>query len=931
MILMSGIERLGLRAGGLGGRLGGAAVLAACAGGLGGVAAPAQGQAFTSLLQIFEIQWLDLERRVPDVFVSGYNGVWLPQPGLASFQSVGYDVFDRFNLGEPPLTANSPSRRRTTYGTEATFVAMTRQLQRANIEVYPDSVLNHNSGRTTNFNFYAAGGYEGFHVPLPNPPRDLLPTDDWGDFHGGNAGGYLQSENPGGPNYNLWEGDLVALVDINQFDSNEFIRQPTEAGNPLNIPAGTVRNLPRPENARFYPDLSTSPDVFTNPASNHSGSDVVTRYRFNLADPMAGDPVAENPGEYLGRWSQWMLQVIGVDGFRLDASKHTFPGFWDFVYDSYVFLGRTRADGVRVTPFSFGENTTGNGDILANYYRKDGFANRGSLDLAGAGALRNLVNAGGFGNWNDVLGQHLDIADNGLQDGSAGVLHVFSHDNGTIDGPAGGFPSLRQQGFFAHAYMLLRPGRTIVYHNARGVPRSSGFFPDEGTPVALGWNPITQAPEDALVRLNEIRNTYAFGQYNPLAVQPDVIIYERSVPFGGGRDASLLVAANDRYDAGFDTRTVTTSFPAGTRLHELTGNAANPAVDPGNTVPEVITVGPGGSVTLVVPRNSSSAGEHHRGYVAYGPPVPITDVSIVGASGVIPPDPASFPDHLQRLTEIQIVESDAFTLRLETALRDATDGITDDNALFRINAGAGDWNGSGGPDFPLSQSVIGGYEQFTDVNQPGMASPSKSGLYEQVIDATRLEEGFHYISTIAFRQRPGGTSPIFAEERVVICVDRLDAPLELVNLDGPDDPRPTYEIVTPDGTVERVHTFLNLAPGSDPVALASIFNAAQRYDRNQFRRTFDTDLQPGQNTVTVLAFETSGRPVVREFGVQFGDGSCNAADLAQPFGSLTFADISAFLAAFQGQDPSADLAAPFGSFTFADISAFLAAFSAGCP
>ncbi len=58
---------------------------------------------------------------------------------------------------------------------------------------------------------------------------------------------------------------------------------------------------------------------------------------------------------------------------------------------------------------------------------------------------------------------------------------------------------------------------------------------------------------------------------------------------------------------------------------------------------------------------------------------------------------------------------------------------------------------------------------------------------------------------------------------------------------------------------------------------------------------------------------------------------CSPADLAPPFGALTFADISAFLAAFSSQDPSADLAAPAGQFTFADISAFLAAFSAGCP
>jgi hypothetical protein len=58
---------------------------------------------------------------------------------------------------------------------------------------------------------------------------------------------------------------------------------------------------------------------------------------------------------------------------------------------------------------------------------------------------------------------------------------------------------------------------------------------------------------------------------------------------------------------------------------------------------------------------------------------------------------------------------------------------------------------------------------------------------------------------------------------------------------------------------------------------------------------------------------------------------CNAADLAEPFGDLTFADITSFLAAFNASDPAADLADPQGQFTFADITAFLAAFNAGCP
>ncbi len=54
------------------------------------------------------------------------------------------------------------------------------------------------------------------------------------------------------------------------------------------------------------------------------------------------------------------------------------------------------------------------------------------------------------------------------------------------------------------------------------------------------------------------------------------------------------------------------------------------------------------------------------------------------------------------------------------------------------------------------------------------------------------------------------------------------------------------------------------------------------------------------------------------------------SDFAFPVGQLSFADISAFLAAFSAMDPAADIAAPIGQFTFADISSFLQSFAVGC-
>ncbi|MEM1184003.1 MAG: zinc metalloprotease [Planctomycetota bacterium] len=61
-----------------------------------------------------------------------------------------------------------------------------------------------------------------------------------------------------------------------------------------------------------------------------------------------------------------------------------------------------------------------------------------------------------------------------------------------------------------------------------------------------------------------------------------------------------------------------------------------------------------------------------------------------------------------------------------------------------------------------------------------------------------------------------------------------------------------------------------------------------------------------------------------------GGTSCNAADLAAPFGFLDLADTDAFISAFLSGDAAGDLVAPFGFFDLSDVDAFIADFLAGC-
>lgn len=877
------------------------------------------------ILQWFECQWRDVEHRAPDFFMAGYGATWLPPATKAmSSASVGYDIWDRFDLGSP----NAP----TAYGTEEGFRAMVGELHGADGLVYADSVLNHNGPRIGSASFQERGGYPGFWMNSGTPPQSKGINDDWGDFHSGR----YQSHDPGGSWYDLFEGDLVGLIDIAQETNNQFIRQPVAQGEPQNIPAGTVFNRPNADNVRFYPDRDLNPFTFTNPGAHGNGPLQFTLYPYNAADPGAGDAVADNGTGMLMRWSQWMLEEHKVDGFRLDAAKHVPNWFWDMFFDSSVYLRWTTPSGRAATPLSFVEVIDGNGFIADNYVRlRDGFGNRDALDINGGGGLRNLINAGGFGSWQDALNGHLDNQDDGLNNGSLGVNHVFSHDNGSVGdgGSQPPLPSVRQQGLPQNAYVLMRPGRSIVYHNARGINRGGGFWPREGNSTALGLNPAADVLDDSLTKLVQLHNEYGRGLFNPITnTDPnnpsptDVLVFERRSPIGGGDySANVLVAVNDRFDSGAQQRNVRTSFAPGTRLHELTGAAGDALVDPSGQIPQVLIVGGDRRVALTVPNNVSSAGEHGRGYVIYGPVAPLGVLELTNVTGVIEADPSNAPAAVRRLTDVDVVEADSFEIQLTTMAADPLDPNTDDEAIFRLDQGYFDYNGNGQIDPPTRGSVSSGYEAFMTLNEPLYGSGQAEGLYVQEIDATQLAEGYHYISVMAFRHREANEAPILREIRRVVYVDREGPALEVTNLpERIEEARYEFAFRFLDRTGTRVHVFWDLPDGMDPIVESDFANLAARRDRFEWRKTV-VDLQHGWHTLTLAAFEASDNAAVYEFEI-FVD-HC-AADFDDS-GEVNTLDFLAFLNAFNSGDPAADFNGD-GSINSLDFLAFLNAFNLGC-
>jgi glycosidase len=918
-------------------------------------------------LQWFETPWTVMERRMVDVFINGYGSVWLPPPSRAyvwpgsanqNSTSAGYDAFDRFNLGTPTA--------QTAFGTEQYFGAMVDEYHRAGVEVYIDTILNHNSGRQTGAGFMQDGGYPGFTMNPPTPMRDKLPTDNWGDFHGGISTGYYQSEAPQSIRYCLLQGDLVALVDIDQGSNNLFIRQPTVAGNPQNIPGGTYFNRPDPNNARFYPDAALGTDApVNNPGMWFAGAlntgifaapcDVPWRNetpssfsfgRFNTANPMAGDPVPENATGYTMRWVQWMMDVQKVDGFRLDAVKHVPSWYWDSFFDSVTHQRRMTPDGRQVNPVVFGECVEGNDFCFDRYVRKpngrtngrlaagDAFANRDVLDLTGAGRLRNNVGAGGPDNLGAVLNDHIDNTDDGFNNGTVGFNHIWSHDNGTTGTGAvlAPIPTARQQGWYMHAYLLFRPGPSIVFYNGRGVNRTGpGFYPKQGVPVALGQDGSSTALEAAITNLVQLSNQFGRGEFTPRWQDGDTLVFERRTRSGATYSGNCIVGLNDRYDGGFDTRTISTSFPQGTRLIEMTGNAANATVDPNNDILDVITVGAGGSVTLRVPRNLNANGvEHNKGFVVYAPAIPSGTLSISNIASTLPADPASTPAFRRRLNAIPVVTANSFDVQLTTTKGDAgapNNDNADDNAVFRINEGYSDFNGNGVVDIDYTNAVVPGYEQFVTQRAPLAGTTNTQGLYRQTIDATRLEEGVNYVSVVAFRKRNSIEGPLFRDFRTAVYVDRL-APT--VSLTSPC-PLPegttsfNFSVTTSDRTVTKVHLIPNPPSVADPLTLANTGNQAGRLDRWQYVAPA-SGLVPGVNQLLVIAFEESGRGSYQYIDCRVGPAAC-PADFNQD-GGIDGSDIAAFFEAWEAGDTLADVNED-GGVDGSDIASFFLVWEAG--
>lgn len=796
-----------------------------------------------AMIQYFESQWRTVETRTPDIFNAGYGGIWIPPAYRADTgnQSVGYDLYDRFDLGY----AGNP----TLYGTENTLKQMASSMHRIGGSVYADAIWNHNGFNDQSNNaFVNSGGYPGFVMSVSGNPN--------GDFHAWNASDVLDER-------------VSGLIDIAQESNNLFVRNPlpnpTDAnGNPLtNLPAGTstyagrIANVPTEANRRFYQDRNGSADrTLFNPYTNET----VSRYNFDPTSATTGDATLENATGYLMRHAQWMIQQVGVDGFRLDATKHIPVWVFNQYFDQAVYQvnPRLNLDGSIKNTFSFGELFDGNKQYLQTYIRKDidpgqpntiG-GNRDTLDFPLFFAMNdNLTHNGVNNDWRNVVNSSIDVQDDGLaNNGSQGVAFVQSHDSFG--------PYLNN---VAYAYTLMRPGNALVYFNAEefGTNRE---FPKDGRGDALGGmygNTIT--------KLVNARNTHGRGNYLERWIDKETLVYER--------EKSAIVALSNRVDNGYDARTVQTSFPPGTRLIEMTGNADDANVDPTHAIANFVIVDPQGRISFNLPRNRNVNGsEHLKGYVIYGLPTPRGTMSIIGASQIIAGEnPTASTNDTARLASIDVVTSDSFQLKLAT-IPVVIDGYTDtnaggDNAIFSVNSGANengigvDLNSNGAVDFTSPGSVVYGFEQFVTKRSPLVSGGD--GEYIQTLDARKLIEGYNYVEVRAFRSRPANEPVVYSSFKKTIYVDRLDAIANLDEVQTTTGNNRRVLIENPDHTATSINMLFDLGAAINVNAQVGPGNLTTQIDRDLFQSPQLNNVGTGYHVLTFVTQEITGRTSIK--------------------------------------------------------------------
>ncbi|MEY2545989.1 MAG: hypothetical protein QOG48_1106, partial [Verrucomicrobiota bacterium] len=508
-----------------------------------------------AMLQYFNTDWNEIAMKMPELAEAGYDSLWLPPPTKGSGGlSVGYDLWDRFDLGSKDQRGSV----RTRYGTEADLLRMIEVAHRFGIRVYFDNVMNHNA--------FDVPGYNA------NTPIDIYPGLVPEDFH-------LRLTPEGF--YRKWDnianwGDTWQVQHRNFSDLIDLAQEPGPTNENFGLSEGStfskIKFVRQPNNPEYY---SYKPDG--------------TYVGFGPNNGITVQMITDNPNfyseyvqDFLNRSARWLIDRTKADGLRLDAVKHVRYDFFGATFGAdkdtsdYGYLGQAQRQFNITRGFSdashrdtvFDTEKPRDDAMMFGEHLGEPPPYSGYFD-AGMRLVNNPLQSA----MNGVLGnpstglQGLDQPGSyGFSD-TLGVMYAQSHDND--------YASRRELQF---ALFLTRAGLGSVYtdgnHQSQTLSQSGGAFPRHANTNFLG-----QFGDGLLPNLLYIHNQFARGYQQGRWSDSDLVAYERidkrenaTMPDSDGVTALLLV--NDNYangvglnnNFGSNRGNLRTAFPGGAYL-----------------------------------------------------------------------------------------------------------------------------------------------------------------------------------------------------------------------------------------------------------------------------------------------------------------------------------------------------------------------------
>ena len=385
--------------------------------------------------------WNELTRNAADLAAAGITALWLPPPCKAErgIQDVGYGIYDLFDLGE----FNQKGAVRTKYGTRQELEAAVPAAHAAGLQIYLDVVVNHKAGADgTEVVMGTPVSHDNRNIEI-GPPREI---EVWTHFNfPGRAGAYSDF---------VWHWQHFDAVDYDQR-------------------TGTVGTIYKLRDKQFETPVDPERGNFD--------------YLLFADLDMSSDEVRAE----LNRWGDWIVQTLGIDGFRFDAAKHIRFFFFN------DWLDHVRATAGRDL-FAVGEYWTPDSGTLGWFIEQTG-RRMSVFDFRLHFNLRDASRGGGSFDMTRIFdGTQV------RQDPALAVTFVDNHDSYRSDAVEDWFKPL------AYALILLREG---------GQPCL--FYPDYyGAPGRQGHRQV-------LDRLLQVRRDHAYGPQNDYFDHPDVVGWTR--------------------------------------------------------------------------------------------------------------------------------------------------------------------------------------------------------------------------------------------------------------------------------------------------------------------------------------------------------------------------------------------------------------------